>query len=340
VNRWKANQSAPVDGTISVDQAELRWLMFLREELKDLSLLPEVVRHWKMTGAGSVKASSVDDAVNEYITYRKSNTVNKRNLNDICWRLREFGREFNERQMHEITESEISDYLETKTAGWSRKSQYKRITQFFGWARKRSLVSVDPSETITAPEVKYYAPEIYTIESVAALLEEAEMNNKAIFPYIALSAFGFLRQAELIREFSNQSVLDWSDFNWKTKTITVSAEVAKNTGRKTGDQRFIEMGDNLIEFLRPYARKAGPVVEPHHRKFYGLYNECHGAAEVDLVANGLRHSCLSYFIAAHPQVGIAQAAIMAGNSEAVARRHYIKDITKEEGEKYWGMRRG
>jgi len=112
INRWKANQTAPVDGTIQVDQSELRWLAFLREELRDLSLLPEVIRHWRLTGAGSVKVTSIDDAVNRYISYREGNTANQRTLNDICWRLREFGREFSEREMHQNTAAEISDYLE------------------------------------------------------------------------------------------------------------------------------------------------------------------------------------------------------------------------------------
>lgn len=339
INRWKANRDAPVEA-IQVDQSELRWLAFLREEVKDLSLLPEIVAHWKKTGSGAVNATSVDDAVSLYVSYREGNASNKRTLNDIRWRLREFGREFGERPMHQITASEISDYLETKTEGWARKSQFKRISQFFSWCKQRKMISLDPCEDVPAPKVQFLEPEIYLVESVAALLEEADTNHKEIFCYVALSAFAFLRQAELCREYANDSVLDWSDFNWKNKIITVRAKVAKRTGRKNGDQRYIQMSDNLVEFLRPYAGESGPVVEPYHRKFYQLLNRCHEAAEVDLIANGLRHSCLSYYIAAHPEVGIAKAAILAGNSESVSRRHYIKSLHQEEGLKYWGLRRG
>jgi integrase len=340
INRWKANKTAVPDANIVFDEAELKWLAFLRQELKDLSLLPEVVRHWKLTGSKSVDASTADDAVSQYLAYRETNTTNKRTLSDIRWRLREFAQQFSDRAMHQITPSEIDEYLRTKTEGWARRSQFKRITQFFDWAKQKKMISIDPCEDVKTPEIRYLAPEIYRLEDVAALLEEAENNCKAIFPYVALSAFGFLRQAELVREYAHKSVLDWSDFDWKTKTIKVRAEVAKATGRKTGDQRYITMSANLIEFLRPYVKESGPAVEPYHRKFYQLLNRCHESAEVELIPNGLRHSCLSYFIAAHPQVGIAQAAIMAGNSEAVARRHYIKALHKEVGEKYWGLRRG
>jgi integrase len=340
INRWKANKVAVSDANIVFDEAELQWLAFLKRELRDLSVVPEVVRHWKLTGSGSVRPSSVADAVASYLGYRSANTENKRTLNDICWRLNEFGRTFEERQMHEVSSSEITQYLETKTDGWARKSQYKRLTQFLDWCKERKMISINPCGDIKPPKVSFLQPEIYTVENVAALLEESDKNCKPIFSYIALSGFGFLRQAELVREYANQSVLDWSDIEWNKRTIKVRAEVAKNTGRKTGDHRYITMSDGLIEFLRPYAEKSGPVVKSYHRKFYQLFNECHEHADVELVPNGLRHSCLSYFIAAHPEIGVAQAAIMAGNSESVARRHYIKSLHKEEGEKYWGLKRG
>lgn len=163
VNRWKTNQTAPVDGTIQVDQAELRWLSFLRQELPDLSVLPEAIRHWKMTGTGSVHAASVTSAVTWYIEWRTRDTDNKRTMSDIRWRLKDFSNEFANREVHQISSKDVSDYMDTKEAGWTRKSFWKRVSQFFGWALRENLISIDPCAKLPAPSVEYLAPEIYSL---------------------------------------------------------------------------------------------------------------------------------------------------------------------------------
>jgi hypothetical protein len=158
INRWKANQTAPVDGTIQVDQAELRWLSFLRQELPDLSVLPELIRHWKLTGTGSVEAASVTIAITRYLDRRAKDTDNQRTMSDVRWRLKDFGNEFANREVHQIATKDVSDYLDSKEAGWTRKSFWKRVSQFFNWALRENLVSIDPCAKLVAPNVEYLAP--------------------------------------------------------------------------------------------------------------------------------------------------------------------------------------
>lgn len=139
--------------------------------------------------------------------------------------------------------------------------------------------------------------------------------------------------------YPTEKVLCWEDIGWSQKLIHVKAGVAKGTKRKAGDERYITMSDSLIEFLRPYALKKGQICELAHNAFYKRVNKCFEKAEVDQIPNGLRHSCLSYYIAGHPETGIVQTAQWAGNSEAVARRHYIKNLQPEFGKQYFGLRR-
>lgn len=339
INRWKTNETAPVDGTIQVDQAELRWLSFLRQELRDLSVLPEVIRHWKLTGTGSVQAASVTSSVTKYIEWRSRDTDNKRTMSDIRWRLKDFGKEFGNRDVHQITSKDVTDYMDSKEAGWTRKSFWKRVSQFFGWSLGENLVSIDPCAKLVAPSVDYLAPEIYSVQDVATILEIAEEHYKELFPFVAFSAFGFLRTSELVKMYAEEKVLCWEDVDWSQKLIHVKAGVAKGTRRKAGDERYIVMSDTLIEFLRPYARNKGQICELAHNAFYKSLNACLDKAEVDQVKNGLRHSCLSYFIAGHPETGVAEAAQRAGTSESVARRHYIKSLRPELGKQYFGLRR-
>jgi integrase len=339
VNRWKANQTAPVDGTIQIDQAELKWLAFLRQELKELSLLPEVIRFWKKNGAGAVEATGVVDAIIAYLAWREPRTDNQRTMSDVRWRLKDFGGAFSDRLVHEITPKQITDYLDGKEDGWSRKSFWKRVSQFFGWCESERLVAINPCQHLKAPEVRYLAPAIYSVEDVASVLETAEKGFPALFPYLVLSLFGFVRTSELVRMYPEEKILNWADIEFDQRLIHVKPGVAKGTRRKAGDERFIKMNDCLIHFLKPYAKSAGSVCELPHNTFYNQLNLLFEKAEVEQIPNALRHSCLSYAIAANPENGVALVAQWAGNSESVSRRHYIKNLRPEEGQRYFGLRR-
>jgi hypothetical protein len=56
---------------------------------------------------------------------------------------------------------------------------------------------------------------------------------------------------------------------------------------------------------------------------------------IRFISNGLRKSAISYYLAAHPQVGIGQVADWTGNSESSARQYYVKLLTKEQGEAWF-----
>ena len=49
----------------------------------------------------------------------------------------------------------------------------------------------------------------------------------------------------------------------------------------------------------------------------------------------LRHTFISMFVAKFRSVG--EAALQAGNSEGIIRRHYLDLKSKEEAEEFWGI---
>jgi hypothetical protein len=49
----------------------------------------------------------------------------------------------------------------------------------------------------------------------------------------------------------------------------------------------------------------------------------------------LRHTFISMFVAKFRSIG--EAAIQAGNSESIIRRHYLDLKNKEEGEQFFGI---
>jgi hypothetical protein len=63
---------------------------------------------------------------------------------------------------------------------------------------------------------------------------------------------GFFRPEELIRGSAKDQVLAWQDVQLDRHFIHVRKEVAKGTGRRGGDQRYVELKDNetLLRWLR------------------------------------------------------------------------------------------
>ena len=62
------------------------------------------------------------------------------------------------------------------------------------------------------------------------------------------------------------------------------------------------------------------------------------AAGVAKLDNGLRKSCISHYIAKFPEPGVVLTARYEGNSEAIARTHYLAWLSQEAGEKWFGIK--
>jgi len=137
-------------------------------------------------------------------------------------------------------------------------------------------------------------------------------------PWLLLSAWAGLRTEEICPDpASKKSPLLWSDFEWDRMLLIVRSETAK-----TGQRRVIPICPALASAL-PQDRvgRVGPLLPPHTPHHGGKLAETTRLGKLvgGWRRNALRHSFLSYRAA---QVGIAQAAREAGNSEAIARRVY------------------
>ena len=49
----------------------------------------------------------------------------------------------------------------------------------------------------------------------------------------------------------------------------------------------------------------------------------------------MRKSAISYYLASHSEVGVAELSIWTGNSEASCRRYYLKILTEEDGARWF-----
>ncbi|WP_204814745.1 hypothetical protein, partial [Olsenella uli] len=84
--------------------------LFARQQLGTLDTLPEVIAHWRKTGAGSITPTLVSDAISAFQDWQLPR-VKARTSSDIRWRLKAFAAAFDGRYMHQLHSGELEKWL-------------------------------------------------------------------------------------------------------------------------------------------------------------------------------------------------------------------------------------
>ena len=92
---------------------------------------------------------------------------------------------------------------------------------------------------------------------------------------------------------------------------------------------------NLAAWLADAPRK-GERIWPHSKPFlFEAMRDAAAKAKVEWKVNGLRHSFITYRLAATKDV--AAVALEAGNSPTMIFRHYRELATEEQAEEWFGI---
>jgi hypothetical protein len=73
------------------------------------------------------------------------------------------------------------------------------------------MIAENPVSLLKPPDVPSAKKSVYTASQLTDLLWHADFSHPDMLPFIALSAFAFLRTAKLIRLYSDEDVLRWED---------------------------------------------------------------------------------------------------------------------------------
>jgi integrase len=94
---------------------------------------------------------------------------------------------------------------------------------------------------------------------------------------------------------------------------------------KVGEPRKVTIQPNLAAWLRAYPLSQFPIVVPNLQRLRARI-----AKKYSLSHDIMRHTFLSMFISRFRSIG--EAALQAGNSEAIIRKHYLdlKDVAEAE----------
>src|SRR5258706_746084 len=338
IRKWKINQLVPGD-TLEISDTDKRWIGYLRAEIGNLDQVPEIVAHWKATAMRVTNSATVLEMCDQYLESRKSDGLGVKTMRDIRYRLKQFSDSYGHFKAQEIRTPLMRSFLGVIPIGNSRRNAYKWLRPAFDFAKEQRMTAENPLIAIKRPEKGKARPEIYTPEAFAILLKIADQSLREVLPLLVLSGFAGCRSVELMAESVKRPTLRWEDILWDEKLIHIGEEVAKETSRESGDERFIPMEEALIHWLEPYRETSGRIIEQSESAFRKVIRKLFKKAEIELIKNGPRHSYASYFLAANGKQGVGQLATNMGNSEAVAKAHYIKMLKPGEGQAWFALRR-
>ncbi len=242
-------------------------------------------------------------------------------IKDLKGRLEHFAAAFNV-PLAVISGQEIEAYIRRLGLAPRTQNNHRRlIGTLMKFAIKRGYLPKDHSEMDAVEKMQDNEGdiEIFTPDEMRRLFA---MARPEMIPYLAIASFSGLRAAEIER-------LDWSEVNLAKRFIEVKASKAK-----TASRRLAPVPDNLVAWLAPYARPFGPVTE-FARNDKQLFLNLAPKAGVPWKRNGLRHSFISYRLAAIKDVG--QVSLEAGNSPQMIFKHYRQLVTEEQARDWFSI---
>ena len=279
----------------------------------------------------------VRDAVKLYLDEKERDGLRPRSVKAIESVLGQFATATDDPWTHEITPEAVRSFLsglrakngKDKATSKTWNNYRNDLGGFFGWcssvdaSTNRPFIFENPVSDVR----KYSARQVReeqdarpaTTETKEVLRQFSVLSRwrdgVMVYPF-ALLYFAGLRPEELKRMKGREREL----INLKTSTITIPANVSK-----TRHERQITISENLAAWLKAFPGEAVPTNADRMAKMVRKHFK--------LSHDEARHSFISYHVALHRSIG--DAALQAGNSEAIVKRHYLNTHTREEGGEFF-----
>ena len=277
------------------------------------------------------------DGIKHYLDASERSGIRPRTILQFKSVLGQFCRHADNPHVHQITGQTVEAYLRSlstkdgesiaKRKTWNN---YRNdLNRFFVWAcdkdtgTQRPWTFLNPVSEVpyfTSKRVAEQNPEIIVTEpeDVLRLFSSLMQHGGALVKYYALAYFGGIRPDGELKELADQ---ESRLINLRTGFITIRAGFAK-----TKDDRKVTIPENLSAWLTAYS--GYPVIPKNFDRLNKAVRK-----HFDLSHDETRHSFISYHVAIHRSVG--DAALQAGNSEAIVKKNYLNLRTKEEGGKFF-----
>jgi integrase len=226
----------------------------------------------------------------------------------------------------ELTGPRLLEYLEARRSGLKTFNNRRGIVStFLKHALQRGWIVENPLGKIPPRRIRRRrgCAVTFAATQAAALMAYVEEFYPAAVPYFALCLFAgirpCLRTGEILR--------------LKPEHVKVAEDVIRIDGEvsKVREPRNVTIQPNLAAWLRKYPLEKFPIIPAnlqHIREKVAL--------KFPLAHDVMRHTFISMFVAKFRSLG--EAALQAGNSESIIRRHYLDLKATAEADVFFGIR--
>lgn len=240
--------------------------------------------------------------------------------------LERFNRKFPGKTAAEISVQAIVAYLETGRPGMKTYNNLRGILgTFFKFCFHRSWVVENPILKVPQYRIRRRGgmAQTLSVKQAQDLMEHFEIvDGGRWIPYFALCLFAGIRPGVPFGEIKK---LKPEDVDLDAGVIKISSYVSK-----VREPRKITIQPNLAAWLRAYPLNKYPIVVGNFKKRREKFKD-----QFHLTHDVLRHTFISMFVGKFRSVG--EAAIQAGNSESIVRKHYLDMKSAEEAEQFFNI---
>ncbi|OAM89254.1 site-specific integrase [Termitidicoccus mucosus] len=272
------------------------------------------------------------DAIVAYLAERTKDVTRKaicqRQLNAIRIELTLFKEEFPDCTLGELTTEKLLKYLRRDSA--TAKTQNNRratLSTFFKYALAQGWLLENPAKAIVRQRTGHNrgsAPALNAAQAAELMAHVETVHDGALVPYFALCLFAGIRPEGEVTK------LPADDVRVETAAITIEPWVSKVNMR-----RLVTIQPNLAAWLQAYPLEKYPII-PSKDKMKNVTGKITRIRrQFTLGHDVLRHTFISMHVAKFRSMG--DAALQAGNSEKIIRRHYLNVTTPQEAEAFFGI---
>jgi integrase len=271
-------------------------------------------------------AAAVDDYLATKRKEYERTLLPKRQLRSIKYELEAFKRRFPALSLAQFSAASVINYLERGAPSLKTYNNRRGVlSTFFKFAFQKDWIAANPVEKTPYHRISHRRGSATTIsaELAARLMAHVEtFQDGALVPYFALCLFAGIRPSLYCGEITK---LRPEHVRLDTGVIHIEPEVSK-----VRMKRLVTIQPNLAAWLRAYPLDQSPIIPTSvtriRRKVF---------AEFGLTYDVLRHTFISMFVAKFRSMG--EAALQAGNSESIIRKHYLDLKSAAEAEQFWGI---
>ena len=278
-----------------------------------------------------VRDISVADAAKEYVALReadfKQGNLSKRQFTSYRCELRALEIWFRGKTVAELTAQALTEFFKRGNA--SKKSYNNRRGLISAFLKHGLLKDWVGENVIT--KVPYFrgvghrrgsAPTL-NVKQCADIMTWAEENHGgALVPFIALCLFAGIRPDLYEGEISK---LEAKDVRLDTGVILIEPHVSK-----VRMKRNVTIQPNLAAWFRAYPLEEFPIMPYAFRRLRLKFRKQFGLSH-----DVLRHTYISMFVGKFRSMG--EAALQAGNSESIIRKHYLDLKSTAEAEQFFSI---